>query len=361
MEGNNELKIVLYTDREPRYSFPKEPLMKSRFLHPTCSIKPTKELAYINSNVPVLNGFFTALTNHYPIRIKPDDIWLLIIQSFSNHINENAEVLRNMFVNFEGKKEIAINYDISDINQIDQKIHEDFIVKINEKLKEFLGEKILDVLTPDFSTTTKDSSIVCKITIMSAFKKFFNYKMRICGCGIPYIILEGTEEDYKKIISKAKELRKYDFEWYIDRIIPHIQKMVEAKEGKIDIDHFKNMMQNKEEIENVVPPSGREPEATKFDYLDGWFLKFFAYYAPNQYITRYRKFDGNSIKIRNINQLANQLLKCPFTIEDKVHSKTYEMEYKVGFVGCDQNKENEVFPVMGWSVGSLREESYSSL
>ena len=139
-----------------------------------------------------------------------------------------------MFVNFDGKKEISINYGVSDINQIDQKIHEDFIVKINEKLKEFLGEKILDVLTPDFSTTTKDSSIVCKITIMSAFKKFFNYKMRICGCGIPYIILEGTEEDYKKIISKAKELRKYDFEWYIDRIIPHIQKMVEAKEGKID-------------------------------------------------------------------------------------------------------------------------------
>ena len=118
----------------------------------------------------------------------------------------------------------------------------------------------MDALTPDFSTTTKESSIVCKITIMSAFKKFFNYKMRICGCGIPYIILEGTEEDYKKIISKAKELRKYDFEWYIDRIIPHIQKMVEAKEGKIDIDHFKNMMQSKEEIENVVPPLGREPK-----------------------------------------------------------------------------------------------------
>ena len=28
MEGNNELKIVLYTDREPRYSFPKEPFIE---------------------------------------------------------------------------------------------------------------------------------------------------------------------------------------------------------------------------------------------------------------------------------------------------------------------------------------------
>jgi len=32
--------------------------------------------------------------------------------------------------------------------------------------------------------------------------------MNICGCGIPYIILEGTVEDYKIIISKANELRK---------------------------------------------------------------------------------------------------------------------------------------------------------
>ena len=43
----------------------------------------------MDSNVPLLNGFYTAHTNHYPIRIKPDDIWLLIVQAFSNHVNAN--------------------------------------------------------------------------------------------------------------------------------------------------------------------------------------------------------------------------------------------------------------------------------
>ena len=71
--------------------------------------------------------------------------------------------------------------------------------------------------------------------------------MDLCGCGIPYIILEGTAEDYKKIISKAKQLSKYVFDWYINRIIPHIEKMVAAKEGKIDVDYFKNMIQKREE------------------------------------------------------------------------------------------------------------------
>ena len=65
-------------------------------------------------------------------------------------------------------------------------------------------------------------------------------------CGIPYIILEGTIEDYKSIEEKAKKLRKYDFKWYIDRIIPHIAKMIEAKSGNIDIDYFKNIILNME-------------------------------------------------------------------------------------------------------------------
>ena len=145
--------------------------------------------------MPILNGFYTAHANHYPIRIKPDDIWLLIIQSFSNHINENAEELRDMFVDFSGKKDISIKYDISFIEEVTKEIAEDFSIKINEELKKYLGEEILDILTPNFTTTTKDSTIVCKISIMSAFKKFFNYRMILCGCGVPYLILEGTSED----------------------------------------------------------------------------------------------------------------------------------------------------------------------
>ena len=116
------------------------------------------------------------------------------------------------------------------------------------------------------------------------------------------------------------------------------------------------MIQNKEVIESATRPSGMEPEDMKFDYLDGWFLKFFGYFGPRQYWKKYRKYDGSKIKIKDINKLANQLLKAPFTIVDMVNHKQYEMEYKVGFIGCDQNNKNEVFPVMGWSVGPFIEE-----
>ena len=118
----NELKIDLYPGKRPRYTFDKTPVSKliTRDVlgH---SLNPEQSLAYIDTNVPLLNGFYTAHTNHYPIRIKPDDIWLLIVQAFSNHVNANAEKLRHYFVNFDGKQKLKVIYELSDIKQVDRK------------------------------------------------------------------------------------------------------------------------------------------------------------------------------------------------------------------------------------------------
>ena len=352
-DKNNDLKIELYPDREPRYDFPKEPLKniipKDALGY---SFDKNKELAFIKYNTPLLNGFYKAHTNHYPIRIKPDDIWLLIVQSFSHHVNENAEELRNMFVNFSGKKELIVNYPISSINEVDNKILENFSEQINEQMKGYLGENILNTLTPNFSTTTYDYSIVCKISIMGAFKKYFDYTMHLCGCGIPYLILEGTAEDYKKIIIKAKELSKYKFDWYINRIIPHIEKMVEAKEGKIDVDYFKNMIQSKDETEHKSGLSGMGGYDYKVDHISGWFLNFFAYITNGE--GKYYPFKENHLSVLDFKKLPNQRLSVPFKIID-ANQQQYLMKYKVGFLGCDQNEKNEVYPVSGWIVSPNNE------
>ena len=359
---NNELKIELYPEKEPRYDFPKksvkEIITKDVLDH---SLNPNQSLAYMYSNVPLLNGFYTAHTNHYPIRIKPDDIWLLIVQAFSNHVNANSEELRNLFVNFDGKKTLTVKYPLSDISEVNRKVLEDFSEQINKQMIEYLGEKILDTLTPNFSTTTYDSTIVCKISIMGAFKKYFDYEMMLCGCGVPYIILEGTADDYKKILDKAKDLKKYNFKWYIEKIIPHIQKMIDAKEGKIDVNYFKNMIQKKEITEQRYGPSGMSKYDVKIDIIYGWFLNFFAYYKEVSFGGRVERFEGEEIKVENFKKLANQMLVVPFTIKDEVHKKTYLMKYKVGFVGCDQNQKNEVFPVQGWFVSPSTEEERKSI
>ena len=205
---------------------------------------------------------------------------------------------------------------------------------------EYLGEEILENLTPNFTTTNYNSLIISKLSIMGSFQKYFDYHMIAYICGNPYIILEGTAEDYIKIKKKAEYLKKYEFEWYIDRIIPIIQKMIDAKNGNIDVDFFKNIIQEQE----FYKVGGCSPLKVKVVYINGWLLKFFAYDIDG------KKFEDDRIKVQDFNKLANQLLNVPFklTIEDNSYKEEYEMEYQVGFIGCDQNKENEVFPVQGW-------------
>ena len=220
-------------------------------------------------------------------------------------------------------------------------------------MKKYLGEKIVDILTPDFTTSTYDSKIAGKISIMGSFKKYFDYKMKLCGCGLPYIILEGSAEDYRKIITKAKELSKYQFDWYINRIIPHVEKMAEEKEGKIDIEYFKNMIQKDSVTQTRKGASGRKSYEVQVDYICGWFLNFFAYY---KFFNKIQPFTEDKILVEQINNLANQMLIVPFTMEDINHKTTYLMKFKVGFAGCEQNDKKEVIPVQGWFVSPCTEE-----
>ena len=59
----------------------------------------------------------------------------------------------------------------------------------------------------------------------------------------------------------------------------------------------------------------------KYDYINGWFLNFFAYLNKKDYHGRILRFEENSLKVKNFKNLANQMLNVPFTIEDRVHKK----------------------------------------
>ena len=71
------------------------------------SMKPDEKIMFQKEH-SVFNGFVSAFKEHRPITISPDIFWLLIIQGFANHVNNNAEKLRHMFVNFDGKKELTV-------------------------------------------------------------------------------------------------------------------------------------------------------------------------------------------------------------------------------------------------------------
>jgi hypothetical protein len=62
----------------------------------------------LGSNHALFTAFLRAYNSHEDIVLSPDDIWLMICIYFSKYVNENAEQLRTIFVDHEGKKTLTI-------------------------------------------------------------------------------------------------------------------------------------------------------------------------------------------------------------------------------------------------------------
>ena len=48
---------------------------------------------------------------HGDLKIKPDEVWMMIMLWFTKYVDDNAEELRFAFVMHEGKKELVVKTD----------------------------------------------------------------------------------------------------------------------------------------------------------------------------------------------------------------------------------------------------------
>lgn len=193
-----------------------------------CSIDESKPIISFGT-VPFLSGVYKAYCSHCPLSFSPDDFWLLILQGFSNHINSNAEKLRYLFVNFEGKKNLKASLNKTCRDEMTKVDYEDAISQLVGQIPNYVDKNLIQALEPDFSITTKNIKYVGCLSIMCCFKKYFNYEMNCYACGIPSITLKGTLKDWEKILIKTESLKNKQLDWWINEII-HIIKKIKKRE-----------------------------------------------------------------------------------------------------------------------------------
>ena len=213
-----------------------------------------------------------AYDKHYPLTISPDVIWQMILLGFSKHVNLHAEELRNNFVSHKGKQAIRL-YAFPTAN--DPKHWEENIFPgFSAQIGKFLGEKTYELLIGSFSTSTAVDVAVREITVMTSMQNYFGYYGRCC-CGIPYVNLEGTVEDWESIVSRAKILGTKmipDFwkQWG-DVLIPVLEEIAEAANGKQNPEFWQKMVK---EVEDPFLGSG------SYNTLNGWINNFVPYWFP---------------------------------------------------------------------------------
>ena len=213
---------------------------------------------------PFAQAVYLAYAEHRPLVISPDMIWLMITQGFSIHVKENAEELRHLFVDHEGQVNLDVkrgSYHPKSQN-FWQGIFPDFSKAIEQNTK---GE-LLDLVTPQFSTTTFKEKAALEITLMDAMSPFFQYSASIL-CGIPEITLEGTPQDWAAIAKRIEQFDTYELKWWTDDLKKIIKEFQAASEGNVNKDFWATIFDR----EYVRAGCGSEP------YFTGWLFDFFPY------------------------------------------------------------------------------------
>ena len=276
-------------------------------------------------------GMQQAYAEHRPFVISPDMIWLLISQGFARHVNANSEKLRSQFVDYSGKISLVVtstDVRIEDPNAPWETIFPQFTRQIAKNT----GRDLTDALSANFSTTTPAEKIASDITIMEAMKSYFIYILPSPLCGIPKITLLGTPEDWRKISDKTKQLAKYDLAWWTDELVPVLKEFVNASQGKIEKEFWRNMF--KIHLSDMCGTP---------DIIDGWIVKFFPYTNNDK--------RNNLKELRGWDNLPSELVIVDLSYVDLEAKITIPLELWAGFIGLDQDSKNYTLtPKIGWMI-----------
>ena len=293
----------------------------------------------------ILQGFYSAYENHLPIRLTPDIIWLLIVQGFSHHVNYNSKELREKFVNFEGKKKLEIIIPkYHSYKQMKSEDYAELFENLTEKIKENVGEELINTIDFNFSTSNEITKVVGYASIMSSLKKFFEFRGFCHMCNYPYIILEGKLEDWESILKKTKDLSKYDLERWTSMLEIPLKEIIETKKGNINKQFWKSILYP-DKIDEKIEIGVYEYKTIQVDGINGWLLTFFPYYKDGYF--RYT----NSIKTKDLWRLPEKILKTPLLMKSDDEGETPMIIYS-GFLGMkvDKEKNNLVTAEIGWYV-----------
>eukprot|EP01040_Poterioochromonas_malhamensis_P010670 gene10670-11623_t len=255
-----EVKTITAEDLTEGFEFPNETILThSQLPASTGLFNP-----YIKNQF--ISCAFDAFKSHRGFAFSPSQIFLLIVQQISLHVNAHAEELRSQFVKHEGKKDIIVDVSANPSPEewagaIDNIRHQ---IAANTKPDTY------DLFSlEEFSTTTSTEQIASDIALMDVCQSYFSF-MCMTACGIPFFVLQGTIEDWEQLREKAEQviLRKTLSEFssfWLPSLLPVLDKFVKARRGE-EID--KTFWNSFVKIGAVHGSGG-------FTFASGWINNFF--------------------------------------------------------------------------------------
>jgi hypothetical protein len=298
---------------------------------------------------PLIEAVQIAFSQHRPLILSPDCLWLVIAQGFGHHITANAEVFRHRLVRHQGKRSLTeklVDWSLDGFNLA--------IAGISAQIREAIDPVLHENLTCDFSTTTPESRTASEVALMDTYSSYFKYEMR-CVCGIPAITLMGSLVDWQRIRDRVEMLATFELSWWVERLRPILHEFIETAKGR----------PNREFWQAIYKP--RQAYAT--DLVTGWIADLFPYLddPPNRRRSvvfewgrhnwilpepdvpkiTFRPFASRGIAT---GAFPSGLSSVPVDIEFPDRSRR-SIDLVAGFFGVEQGCEDlALSPAIGWCV-----------
>lgn len=312
-----------------------------------------------------------AFNEHKSVTISPDNIWLLICLGFSQHIKLHKNKFKSAIFGLNETITIQVQRD----NFVKGKLNnwEEIFPEFTNQINKHIDKNLYSNIVLDFSTSTLKETTSFEIAFMDSMSSYFNYEF-ISLCGIHEIIVKGDFNDYNKILSSLQYLRKYDLDWWIDKLIPIIENFIIALDNKSKSDYEFWSSIYKERNESGGP------------FITGWISNFFPYIKKKLYEKKgiidyeqqgvvkeeileiinvedlnYEDIKEVSVLIKNpilektednklkLDQFSNGIFKVPF--KWKYNDKEYKMNFLSGLIGIKEN-DNILESEINWIVSS---------
>ncbi|EFC48394.1 predicted protein [Naegleria gruberi] len=377
-----------------RYDFEKDPIqIQYNVLHTPSHVKVLKNI--VSKPHPVVSCYCTAYSEHYPLIIIPDHIWMMISQSLVRHLHLHPEILQQVDIK---KKEMRVEMP-THYNEETQSTNWSAVIEdIHQQIVQTCttSEKLdLDgFLDHNFSTSTSVEKVASKILLMEAFKDYFTYTNDFM-CGIPCVTILGTLQDWTLMRQKVNRLDDFGMGWWrkvlaliIDRIIETAQKDTLTDELKL----FWNGV-------------ARFDSSSGENFITGWINYFFPYDKDGNISNQMQSFmemeerfpnvdkyvddfedhgfedcefeeeEGENSPQSSIELAALKMQKtfrwkpsfnedcfpCPLAIAKvnvENHPSLKELYYVSGFMGIDFDHEiGGLKPVISWAIAEKRSEA----
>lgn len=290
-----------------------------------------------SSNTPNLvptpnNGLITtiqvAFARHHPLTLSPDDIWFTIAQGLAGFINEHSEKLRKQLVSWEGKKEIEIERDefiLGGNNDWDG-----VFAEFSSLVHQHVGDEVYSLVGQSFTTSGPLQKAAHAITVMDAFKSYFDFSLKTL-CGIPSITLEGSTEDWVKIIDAVRHFATLDnmLATWSEALIPFLEKFVEASNGKVDTTWWNSFYS--------------ENSMSGGPYITGHINNLFPFTTNKDQLVWRKNLTGTLTS----DHYPKSLSQAP--VKWKYYNTVKNMEFLAGLVGFEVTPEG-IKPSFGWAV-----------